>query len=209
LQKQETGNRRAGRPEASGTSRHVRPGTCRGLFGRCSDASLGSLANAPANLYLERGHPMRSCLQPALAVFFPLVAAASPGGDDPKKSDPKAAEQELRQLQGTWKQVSIESDGQKTGFAKGMSPRFTIQGDEYTVMVDGRVLERGRIKVYPGMRPRQADLIFSNGAPPTRTFPGIYEINGDELRTCFTRSGGPRPSTFPAVVGSGESIAVY
>jgi uncharacterized protein (TIGR03067 family) len=152
---------------------------------------------------------MRRYRLSTLAVLIPLVAAASPGGDDPKKADPKAAEQELRQLQGTWKQVSIESDGQKTGFAKGMSPRFTIQGDDYTVMVDGRVLERGRIKVYPGMRPRQADLIVSGGAPPTRTFPGIYEINGDELRTCFTRSGGPRPATFPVVLGRGEAIAVY
>jgi uncharacterized protein (TIGR03067 family) len=126
-----------------------------------------------------------------------------------QKTDKEAVEKELKQLQGTWKQVSIESNGQKEGFAKGMAPRFTIRGDRYTVEAGGKVLERGTLKVDPATKPRQSDLIVMDGASKVKTYPGIYEITGDELRTCFTRTGGNRPTEFTAGAESGRAVAVY
>jgi uncharacterized protein (TIGR03067 family) len=138
-----------------------------------------------------------------------MSAAAAPGGGDKKKADQEAVEKELERWQGTWEQVSIESDGQKSGFAKGQAPLFTIRRDDYTVKVDGKVLERGQLKLYPGTRPRQCDLIVQDGETPAKTYPGIYELKGDKLRTCFTRDGGNRPTKFTARSSSGRAIAVY
>jgi uncharacterized protein (TIGR03067 family) len=73
----------------------------------------------------------------------------------------------------------------------------------------GKILERGRLKLDPGSRPRQAELIISDGTVRSKTYPGIYEITGDELRTCFTRDGGIWPTRFTAAAESGFSVAVY
>ena len=146
----------------------------------------------------------------ALAVLFALgAAAATARGGDRKQADKAAVEGELKQLQGTWKQVSIESNGQKEGFADGTAPLFIIRGDRYTVEVGGRVIESGMLKLYPAAKPRQSDLIAADGAVKVKTYPGIYEITGDELRTCFTRTGGNRPTAFAAGVESGHAVAVY
>jgi uncharacterized protein (TIGR03067 family) len=144
-----------------------------------------------------------------LAVLFALGVAAAPGGGDKKKAVQEAVEKELKGLQGTWEQVSIETNGEKEGFAKGMAPLFIIQRDSYRVEVGGKELERGRLKLNPAANPRQCDLIVMDGATQTRTYPGIYEITGDKLRSCFTRDGGNRPTGFTAGLDSGRALAVY
>jgi uncharacterized protein (TIGR03067 family) len=150
---------------------------------------------------------MSRCSGTALAVLL-VWSAAAPGGDE-QKADQVEVEKELQRLQGAWEQVSIEANGQKQGFARGQAPLFIIRGDGYTVEVAGKVLERGRLKMYPVTNPRQSDLIVQGGTGKPRVYPGIYEITGDELRTCFTRDGGARPTTFIAAAESGFSVAVY
>ena len=144
-----------------------------------------------------------------LAALFALGAAvASPGGDK-QKADREAVEKELQRLQGTWEQVSVEANGQKEGFARGLAPLFTIRGDTYAVEVGGRILERGRVKVYPAGNPRQSDLIAQDGTARAKIYPAIHEIKGDELRTCFSRNGGNRPTAFTSGAEGGYTVNVY
>jgi uncharacterized protein (TIGR03067 family) len=96
-----------------------------------------------------------------LLVLF-LLGAAVAGGDK-QRADQAAVEKALQRWHGRWEQVSIESNGQKESFVKGMAPLFIIRGDRYTVEAGGKVVERGRLKLYPAANPRQSDLIVLDG----------------------------------------------
>ncbi len=104
----------------------------------------------------------------ALSLFTFAVAAGGPGDQ----------KQELNRLQGTWRLVSVEVDGQTLPPEK--SPKeIVIAG-----MKLSGVGPEMTITINAAKKPKWIDLAFKKGEKdyPIRA---IYELNGDDFKLCF------------------------
>ncbi|HEV3439580.1 MAG TPA: TIGR03067 domain-containing protein [Gemmata sp.] len=110
-----------------------------------------------------------------LAVAVGFILTATPGsvraGDPPAK--------ELKELQGTWKLVSVEIDGKATDPIGGQ-PKWVIKGEK--VFYGGA--EIAGLKVDASTSPRVIDLKFSD---PERVYEGIYAVEKGTLKICINR----------------------
>jgi len=110
-----------------------------------------------------------------LAVVVGFLLATTPGSvraDDPPVKEPK-------ELQGTWKLVSVEIDGKATDPIGGQ-PKWVIKGEK--VFYGGT--EIAGLKVDASTSPRVIDLKFSD---PERVYEGIYAVENGTLKICINR----------------------
>jgi uncharacterized protein (TIGR03067 family) len=130
---------------------------------------------------------------------FPLlIAFASPGAATPEK--------ELEKLQGTWQLVSAETNGKKAPGEQVRKVRVVIRGDKHTVCFGEKsVAEEVPFRIDPTKRPKTVDDLLPDG----KRILGIYEVNGDTLRSCVAPVGKDRPTQFSAEAGSGHTLRVF
>ena len=115
------------------------------------------------------------------------------------------------QLQGEWRQVSHEQDGgpvnafpkiefEETLLITGRSFRRTQK------LSDGRVLEgeRGTFVLDRSHNSATIDFQMLQG-----TGHGVYELEGDSLTLCITRSGGPRPDDLTTTQNDNRILSRY
>jgi uncharacterized protein (TIGR03067 family) len=60
----------------------------------------------------------------------------------------------------------------------------------------------------PAKTPKSIDFTPTAGPDKGKPLPGIYELDGDDLKICFGKVGGPRPSGFTTAAGSGHVLVV-
>ena len=137
-----------------------------------------------------------------------LAAFASPGSEDTKSKDVKAAaaKQVLQKMAGTW-ELSAR------GFHGALRPLPKSKSGPYrkSILPDGTVVSAsgtnkgeviGKIRIDPTAFPKTIDFIQRSG----RVIEGIYELDGDDLHVCSAYEGFPRPSDFTFhTFGSGIS----
>jgi uncharacterized protein (TIGR03067 family) len=117
------------------------------------------------------------------------------------------AETDLDKLQGEWKIVSAEGGAAeflKDGIKAG-TLRMTFKGDKVLVSTpDGGNQESGAVKLDPTGNPKKLTI----GAGE-QVFPGIYELNGDDLKICTSdKAGGNGPKEFSGKDGSDATLMV-
>lgn len=107
----------------------------------------------------------------SVLVAAALLAAGRPAEGGSKKG-PAA-------LQGTWKLVSLEIDGEATDYS-ARPFRWVIKGT--TVRYGGKPL--AELTADPAASPKTIDLTFLT---PKRTYEGVYAVDGDTLKICVNR----------------------
>ncbi|MBX9625341.1 MAG: TIGR03067 domain-containing protein, partial [Gemmataceae bacterium] len=124
----------------------------------------------------------------------------------------KAAEEELKALEGEWRIKSLTADGKEVPADDLAATRLTIKGDEMEQReAGGDRVERVRVRVAPGENPKHFDLTALTGPEAVRgkTAEGIYKRDGDTLTFCHGALGAPgqeRPKEFKG--GAGLSLVV-
>jgi uncharacterized protein (TIGR03067 family) len=121
-----------------------------------------------------------TCLLTLTAPLF----AADPPADARDKGGPA-------ELQGMWKLVSVEVNGEATEPLAGQ-PRWVIRGER--VLYGGQ--ELARLTVDAAATPKVIDLSF---ASPERVLEGIYAVEQDTLKICVNgqvEGVRERPQTF-------------
>jgi RNA polymerase sigma-70 factor (ECF subfamily) len=110
------------------------------------------------------------------------------------------AKTDLERLAGAWAAVSGEADGQQLPSEAVSSYRLVFDKDKVTVHVarDGK---EGTFKLDPTATPKTMDLTLDGG-----TGLGIYSLEGDVLKICFTESGNARPTEFVTKEGSRQVL---
>jgi uncharacterized protein (TIGR03067 family) len=124
-------------------------------------------------------------------------------------TDADAVAEELRKLQGTWRQVAYERGGVKSPIDEeaGWSPRVTFTGDAFVVtLADGSVPIRGTFHLDPTRSPKTVDWMDSIGEDAGKVIPAIYELEGDRFTFCAASPGLPRPTEFRT--GPGQVLRV-
>jgi len=135
------------------------------------------------------------CIGLAVAISLSAMAGDSAG-------DAKAVE-------GNWKPIKAELAGQPMAEAVMKSISLKLENGQYEVFV-GASPDRGTYTLDSAAKPKGDDDYRDGGGRITgKTFPAIYEVNGDTLRICYDLSGAKRPTEFKSVVGTKLYLVTY
>src|SRR5207302_1661412 len=126
-------------------------------------------------------------------VIDPKVDAktfALPKDEAPPPPDDRAdaMQKELAKLEGTWSVVTMEISG-KSLLEKG-KPEPPLVIKDGRIISDAKQAPGGGVElakiIDPAKKPKQITIPNAHGGDPKQgvTLIGIYEVNGDELRTC-------------------------
>ena len=135
------------------------------------------------------------CIWLAVGASLNAFAAGSP--DDDAKA-----------VQGNWKPVKAELAGQPMTDAVLKSISLKLDNGKYEVFV-GDKPDRGTYTVDSASKPKGMTITGTEGPNIGKTFPAIYELNGDTLRICYDLSGAKRPTEFKSVAGTKLYLVTY
>lgn len=149
-----------------------------------------------------------------MKIYAHLVVAAasltvgggvlSAGGDD------EAVKKDRKQMAGTWRVISYEREGKKTSAEQLEKTRSIISADgKAMVQREGKTIARGSIKIDPTKKPKQSEATYTEGELKGKTVQGIYEVDGDDMRICFSLPGKDRPTEFSSKPDSGHVLITY
>ena len=111
-------------------------------------------------------------------------------------------------LQGTWSPTQAELAGKPMPDAVLKTISLTLDNGKYTAFV-GDEPDKGTYTIDPTSNPRSMSVTGTEGPNQGKTFPAIYELNGDTLRICYDLSGEKRPTEFKTVAGTKLYLVTY
>jgi uncharacterized protein (TIGR03067 family) len=146
-------------------------------------------------------------------MLYLLLPATALLGFADLADDKSSSQAELDKLRGTWLTVSMIANGktlvdETTAPPPGPVTKFAYEGNKWMVIVDGKTVASGILRVDPTKTPKQIDILDESGVTNGQTKLGIYELNGDTYKYCLGPSGKPRPSEFVSKEGSGDVLGV-
>jgi RNA polymerase sigma-70 factor (ECF subfamily) len=140
---------------------------------------------------------------PAVAV---LAAAALVTAADNAADREAARKAEVAKLQGTWKIVTMEIDGNKTPDNAVPETRMILKNDTFGMVSLGATLYRGNYKIDVSRTPKTLDIEFTEGPEKGNTALAIYELDGDNWKICLTVGAKERPKDFATKASSGLAL---
>lgn len=116
-------------------------------------------------------------------------------------ADDEAIKKDLAQLQGEWTMTSGSADGQPMPDAMRKEMKRLCKGDEITVMMGTEVFLKAKFTLDPTKKPKTIDYEMTEGYTKGKKQLGIYELNGDTFKACFSSPGVERPTELKAGAG--------
>ena len=123
--------------------------------------------------------------------------------------DTEAAKKDLAQLQGEWSMATGGRDGQTLPDDMLKNSKRVCKGDETTVVVGGQLLMKAKFTLDPSKKPKSIDYRITGGPNAGKTQLGIYELDGDMVKFCFSTPGKDRPTDFTTKAGDGRTASVW
>ena len=123
-------------------------------------------------------------------------------------SHPPAAPDDAKLVQGKWKPVTAELSGQPMADAILKIISLKLTDGKYEVFV-GNEPDRGTYTLDATTQPKSMVVNGTEGPNHGKTFPAIYELNGNTLRVCYDLSGEKRPTEFQSVAGTKLYLVTY
>ena len=130
-----------------------------------------------------------------------MVAAIEDAKDEAIKKDRK-------QIEGTWRIVSLEVNGNKTDDED--AKKFTVvNGPDgtWSLRSEGMEVCKGTNSFDPTQKPKTIDFTPTEGEGKGNVYLGIYELGENTRKLCFAPPGKERPTEFTSTPGS-EHILV-
>jgi uncharacterized protein (TIGR03067 family) len=112
------------------------------------------------------------------------------------RADDEAAKKELKALQGTWKVVAAEQDGDPLDRIVGGT--LVIKANNFAIKTAGGTELKGDLILDPAKKPKHVNLAHQDGPLKDKTWQGIYELKGDTLKLCYAEADSEkeRPTEF-------------
>ena len=152
----------------------------------------------------QRSYKPMKTLRNALLLGLAALALSPVGAAD-NQTIPK----DLAQLQGEWSMVSGSADGFPIPDEMLPNSKRICEGDELTVTVGGQLVMKAKITIDPAKKPKTIDYQVFEGPTKGKTHLGIYEIEGDTMRSCFAAPGEERPADFTSKPGERRTLTVW
>ncbi len=135
--------------------------------------------------------------------FTGIGLAFALGGDDP-------IEKERKTYQGTWKVVSLVSDGKEANEADAQKLIFINKADgSWSVQSEGKEISSGKSDIDPAKKPKTIDFMPTLGVGSGNEYVGIYELGKNTRKICFGEKAKGRPTEFAAPAGSGHILITF
>jgi len=113
------------------------------------------------------------------------------------------------ELEGRWACVSAVVDGQQLLKETVGLLRLTLTRDRYKTEKGSEVLFDSTYTVDATKTPKQINMTGTEGDLKGKEAQGIYSIEGDTLRICYTMPGVGRPEKFESLAGSKAYLVVW
>ena len=124
-------------------------------------------------------------------------------------ADEHAVTKDLAQLQGEWSMVSGSADGEPMPEPMRKTMKRICKGEEVSVTMGGQVFLKAKITLDPSKNPKTIDYQMTEGFTKGKTQLGIYELDGDTFKSCFSAVGAERPKDFTTKAGDGRTVSVW
>ena len=111
-------------------------------------------------------------------------------------------------IEGTWKLVSGEQNGEDEPQADLARSSLVIVGNKHTVTIGDAVL-KGTHKIDTSKSPMAIDAQDTAGPFVGMSLKGIFKVDGDELTVCFAPPGEDRPVEFTTKNGKAALMHVW
>jgi uncharacterized protein (TIGR03067 family) len=160
-----------------------------------------TLASCVAKVGEDR--PKKFATTPGSGHTFRVFMRVRPD-EDPKE---KAVREELIRFGGTWRFAELEIGGQKVPPGNFAANRLILQSDRFLATDPGETAA-GYYKIDPTRVPKTIDIVFTSGSLKGTTVRGIYELNDDTYKQCFSVDDQPRPEKFESTPGSTYALEV-
>ncbi len=118
------------------------------------------------------------------------------------------AQQLPKELQGSWRQLSRVSNGEK----KVDEPTILkFSGTNFDIVEGGKSVESGTMTVDLTKMPKKYLVTIAGDAGSTKkSYNGIYNVEDDILHTCVnTNAGEPAPTLFNSERGSNSQLILW
>ena len=125
------------------------------------------------------------------------------------RAEDNAATKDLARLQGEWSLVSGTADGFPIPDTMVQNSKRVCKGDELTAIVGGQLIMKARITLDPSKTPKSIDYDVFEGPNKGKKQLGIYELDGDTLKSCFGAPGAERPTDFTSKAGQKRTSTVW
>jgi uncharacterized protein (TIGR03067 family) len=143
-------------------------------------------------------------LRNTLLIGLAAVAVAAA-----RAEDNQAVKDELAKLQGEWSMLSGSADGQAMPAEMLSSAKRVCKGDQLTVIIGGQTVMVAKITVDPAKKPKTIDYEVIDGLTKGKKLLGIYELEGDTLKSCFAAPDGERPKDFTGKEGERRTVSTW
>jgi uncharacterized protein (TIGR03067 family) len=105
---------------------------------------------------------------------------------------------------------SCKAPGTKFTQHRVNKTKLIFQGDTFEIPEsEVATSEDGTVKIDVAKMSKQMDAITGSGLDKGKTWLGIYEIEGDNYKVCFSPPGKERPSEFSSKPGSGHLLQFW
>lgn len=117
---------------------------------------------------------------------------------------------DAKDLQGTWRVVSLEANGESKPPEEFEGWKFVFEGDQAWLIKPEETGPKLKFKLDADKNPKTIDLIVQEGDDRGKVAPGIYGLKDGKLRLCINIFGDPsyRPSEFKTQDHDGAGFAV-
>jgi uncharacterized protein (TIGR03067 family) len=116
---------------------------------------------------------------------------------------------DAEQLPGVWQCTSGIKDGKPLPEEVVKELRLTLTADKYKTELGQQLLFESTYRIDAAKKPKQIDIIGTEGANAGKAAQGIYSLEGDKLTLCYTMPGLDRPADFVSKAGSEATLAVW
>lgn len=140
-----------------------------------------------------------------LTVVAGLLIAADAPQENTTKKDEDTTKKDIEKLQGTWREVAFESNGNQFSEESLKDEKWTVSGD---TIIWSKQKDKFIYKLGAAATPKTIDLID----PDDREFgtrQGIYLLEGDNLKICYAYPDKKRPTEFTTKKGSFDEMFTF
>jgi uncharacterized protein (TIGR03067 family) len=142
----------------------------------------------------------------AIGIMLTTIVAIAPAGD----AKDEAIKKDRKQIEGKWRVVALEVDGNKAMEEDAKKLTVVIGSDgTWNLYLEDKENNKGTSTIDPSKKPKTIDLTPAKGDGKGLESSGIYEVSEKTLKICIGPSGKERPTEFSSISGSGTVLVTF
>jgi len=194
-------------PAKSGKPPGANPHTITFEFGKLNASLVGQMPPK-----LDPKNPTGTVESRFAGIWEGVVGLLTPEPSPKEKKDGQdaAIKKDRKQIDGTWRVVALEVDGNKV--AEDVAKKLTVvNGSDgtWSLRSGDEEANKGTSTSDPTKKPQTIDFTITEGNGKGDQCLGIYELGEKTRKLCFPTTGKERPTEFSSAPGSGHILVTF